>query len=96
MKPSLALEKYREDIRAAVNRHRTANPRVFGSVLHGDDREDSDIDILVDTLPGATLFDLGGLHFELEELLGVKVDLVTPNELPIRFRARVVSEATPI
>lgn len=96
MKPSLALEKYREDIRAAVNRHRTANPRVFGSVLHGDDREDSDIDILVDTLPGATLFDLGGLHFELEELLGVKVDLVTPNELPKRFRARVVSEATPI
>ncbi len=96
MKPSAALENNREAIRAAVNRARTTNPRVFGSALHGEDREDSDIDILVDALPGATLFDLGGLHAELEELLGVRVDLMTPNELPKRFRARVLSEATPI
>jgi predicted nucleotidyltransferase len=99
MKPSTALENNRDAIRAAVSRHRTSNPRVFGSVLHGEDGEDgeeSDLDILVDALPGATLFDLGGLHVELEELLGVRVDLLTPNELPRRFRARVLSEATPI
>lgn len=96
MKPSLALDIHREAIRAAVDRNRAANPRVFGSVLRGDDQENSDIDILVDALPGATLFDLGGLQVELEELLGVKVDLVTPLELPRQFRERVLAEALPI
>lgn len=96
MKPSVALDIHREAIRAAVGRNRAANPRVFGSVLHGDDQENSDIDILVDALPGATLFDLGGLQVELEGLLGVKVDLVTPLELPRQFRERVLAEARPI
>jgi predicted nucleotidyltransferase len=96
MKPSVALEKNREAIRAAVGRYRTANPRVFGSVLHGEDREDSDIDILVDALPGATLLDLGGLQMDLQDLLGVRVDLLTPGELPMRIRAKVLSEAAPI
>jgi uncharacterized protein len=96
MKPSVALEKNREAIRAAVGRYRTANPRVFGSVLHGEDREDSDIDILVDALPGATLLDLGGLQMDLQDLLGFRVDLLTPEELPRRIRARVVAEAVPI
>ncbi len=96
MKPSLALEIHREAVRAAVSRRKAANPRVFGSVLHGGDREGSDIDILVDALPGATLLDLGGLHAELEEILGVKVDLLTPLELPKRIRAKVVGEAVPI
>ncbi len=96
MKPSAALEMNREAIRAAVSRYRTANPRVFGSVLHGDDQEGSDIDILVDVLPGVTLFQLGGLQVELEEMLGVRVDLLTPGELPLRIRAKVLSEAAPI
>jgi hypothetical protein len=96
MKPSVALEMHREAVRAAVLRCRAANPRVFGSVLRGDDHENSDVDILIDALPGATLFDLGGLQVELEELLGVKVDLVTPMELPRQFRERVLAEARPI
>jgi predicted nucleotidyltransferase len=96
MKPSVALDMHREAVRAAVLRCRAANPRVFGSVLRGDDQENSDVDILVDALPGATLFDLGGLQVELEELLGVKVDLVTPMELPRQFRERVLAEARPI
>ena len=86
MKPSLALEGKREAVRAVVSRYPAANPRVFGSVLHGDDREDSDIDILVDALPGATLFDLGDLQMALQELLGVNVDLRTPGELSKHFR----------
>jgi predicted nucleotidyltransferase len=49
----------------------------------------------VDTLPGATLFDLGGLQVELEELLGVPVDLLTPGDLPLKFRDRVFAQATP-
>ena len=96
MKPSIALELKRQDIRAAVARRRTTNPRVFGSVLHGLDREGSDLDILVDTLPGATLFDLGGLTEELTELLGVPVDVRTPQELHERFRDKVLAEARPV
>ncbi|QGM97973.1 nucleotidyltransferase family protein [Methylocystis parvus] len=96
MKPSEALEMNREAIRAAVGRYRTANPRVFGSVLHGDDEEGSDIDILVDALPGATLFELCGLQLDLEKILSVRVDLLTPGELPLRIRAKVLSEAAPI
>ncbi|MCC3244923.1 nucleotidyltransferase family protein [Methylocystis sp. WRRC1] len=96
MKPSAALERNREAIRAAVSRCRAANPRVFGSVSRGEDREGSDIDILVDALPGATLLDLGGLQMDLQDILGVRVDLLTPEEIPRQIRAKVVSEAVPI
>jgi uncharacterized protein len=93
MKPSIALNLKRDAVREVASRFHTANPRVFGSVLHGDDREGSDLDLLVDALPGATLFDLGGLQVELEELLGVPVDLLTPGDLPLKFRAQVLEEA---
>jgi hypothetical protein len=69
---------------------------VFGSVVHGNDRDGSDLDLLVDTLPGTTLFDLGGLQVELEELLGVPIDVRTPGDLPPRFREQVLAEAKPI
>ena len=74
-------------------KHRVTNPRVFGSALHGTDQEGSDLDLLVDTLPGTTLFDLGGLQVELEGLLGVSVDVLTLNDLPIKFRDQVLAEA---
>ena len=96
MKPSLAIDKKRDAIRAVVCRYPTVNPRVFGSVLNGSDAEGSDLDLLVDALPGATLFDLGGLQVELEALLGVAVDVVTPDDLPRKFRAKVLAEARPI
>lgn len=96
MKPSLALVQKRSAVIAAASRFHTANPRVFGSVLHGTDRDGSDLDLLVDALPGATLFDLGGLQVELEELLGVPVDLLTPGDLPPKFRAQVLAEAIPV
>jgi predicted nucleotidyltransferase len=96
MKPSVALDQHRDAVRAAVSRCRAANPRVFGSVLRGEDEEGSDIDILVDALPGATLFDLGGLQMDLQDLLGVRVDLLTPEELPRQIRERIVAEAIPI
>lgn len=96
MKPSTSLDKRRAAVRDAAARFRTANPRVFGSVLHGDDADGSDLDLLVDPLPGTTLFDLGGLQVELEELLGVPVDLLTPGDLPPKFRAQVLAEARPV
>ncbi len=96
MRPSIALDMKRSAVREATRRFRAANPRVFGSVLHGTDRDGSDLDLLVDALPGATLFDLGGLQDELETLLGVHVDLLTPADLPVKFRAKVLAEARPV
>ena len=96
MKPSEVLSRNRETIRRAAARHHTANPRVFGSVLHGSDSDASDLDLLVDPLPETTLLDLGGLQVELEAALGIPVDIRTPRDLPQRFRDDVVREALPI
>ena len=96
MRPSVVLDRQRNAVREAVSRFRTANPRIFGSVLHGTDHEGSDLDLLVDALPGATLLDLGGLQEELKELLGIEVDVRTPGDLPVKFRAQVVAEARPV
>jgi len=96
LKPSVALDLKRIAVREAACRYRTANPRVFGSVLHGTDHDGSALDLLVDALPGATMFDLGGLQVELEDMLGVSVDLLTPSDLPMTFRDKVLAEATPI
>jgi predicted nucleotidyltransferase len=90
------LDLKRAAVRDTARRYRTANARVFGSVVRGTDKDGSDLDVLVDALPGATLFDLGGLQAELEELLGVTVDVVTPADLPVKFRQRVLSEALPV
>jgi predicted nucleotidyltransferase len=96
MRPSIALEQHREAIRQIVSRHHVLNARVFGSVLKGEDKDDSDLDLLVDPLPGVTLFDLGGLQIELEEMMGVPVDLLTPGDLPASFRKQVLEEAKPV
>ena len=79
-----------------MEQNRARNPRIFGSVVSGRDTEQSDLDVLVDPVPGTTLLDLGGLQFELQELLGVRVDLLTPGDLPPRSRERVLREAVPI
>lgn len=96
MKPSVALNLKRSAVREATSRYRAMNLRIFGSVLHGTDEDGSDLDLLVDAQPGATLFDLGGLQDELEELLGIHVDLLTPGDLPAKFRAQVLAEARPV
>jgi predicted nucleotidyltransferase len=96
MRPSAALAQKRHEVREVVSRFRTANPRVFGSVLYGTDQDGSDLDLLVDALPGLTLFDLGGLQEELRDILGVDVDVLTPGDLPPKFRAKVLAEAQPV
>jgi uncharacterized protein len=96
MKPSEALAIHRAALRQVVSRHGLLRPRVFGSVLRGADTDGGDLDLLVDAPPGTTLFRLGGLQVELENLLGVRVDLLTPGDLPSKFRARVLAEAQPL
>ena len=97
MRPSEALKLHRDEIREIFGKSELANPRIFGSVLHGEDIEGSDLDILVDLGPqGASLFYFSRLERELEGLLGVKVDLRTPQELCLRIRKTVVTEAQPL
>lgn len=96
MKPSDALASNRAAIRLVVESHRARNARVFGSVLRGQDTDSSDLDILIDPTPDTTLFDIGAIRHELGKLLGVPVDVVTPNSLPDSFRASVLAEARPI
>ncbi len=96
MKPSEALAVHRNSIRLIVSSHRACNPRVFGSVVHGDDTQDSDLDILIDPTADTSLFDIGAIRHELLQLLGLPVDVATPKVLPEKFRAIVLAEAVPI
>lgn len=96
VKPSEALASNRIAIRRVVASHRASNARVFGSVLRGQDTDISDLDILIDPTPETTLFDIGAIRHELGELLGIPVDVLTPNALPDNFRAEVLAQARPI
>jgi uncharacterized protein len=96
MKPSIAFQAHRDAIRRIVEDHRARNPRVFGSVLQGSDTEDSDLDLLIDPTPETTLFNIGTIRHELLQLLGVPVDVRTPQALPEKFRAAVLAEAVPV
>lgn len=93
---SKVYSRYRKEIREIANRYPVTNIRVFGSVARGDDGDTSDLDLLVDPLPDATLMDLGGFQDELQSLLKIKVDLLTPGDLPTTVRATVISEAKPV
>jgi hypothetical protein len=77
VRPSKAWQQYRDAIRRIIEQARLRNPRVFGSAARGEDRDGSDLDLLVESVAGTTLFDLGTVQVELEELLGVRVDLLT-------------------
>ena len=77
MLPSERLLIHREAILEILGRYpRLSNLRVIGSVARGEDAEGSDIDFFVDTAPGATYFDIGGLYNDLESLLGVSFDII--------------------
>jgi predicted nucleotidyltransferase len=93
MRPSLALQLYRDRIREIALSHRVKNVRVFGSALHGNDTDDSDLDILVDPTPETTLMDIGAIQYELTELLGIPVEVLTPGALPDQWRDKVIAGA---
>jgi hypothetical protein len=96
MRPSEALDRHREDIRRIVSENRSSNPRVFGSVLRGDDAEGSDLDLLIDPSPDTSLMDVARIQGRLEKLLGISVDVLTPLSLPESYRRRVISAARPV
>lgn len=88
-----SLQEKREEILRIAARHGARNVRIFGSVARGEADETSDIDLLVELEPGRSLFDLGGLQYDLETLLGCHVDVVTERGLKARIRDRVLQEA---
>ena len=98
MRPSKALSLHRTEILEVLSRYRVENPRVFGSVARGEDDEKSDIDLLVDNLPGFTLFQYGQLIDELESVTQKKTDVVTTSSLngSTKFLERVTREAIPL
>ena len=96
MRPSMALHNHREDIRRVVEQNRARNPRVFGSILLGEDTDRSDLDLLVDPTSDTTLMDIARIQNQLQKLLGVPVDVLTPKALPESLRERVLTQAMPV
>ena len=96
MKPSIALDAHREEIRRIVAANRGLNPRVFGSVSRREDTEDSDLDLLIDAADGLSLFDMAEIALAVENLVHAKVDVKTPEDLSVKFRHEIVAEARAI
>jgi uncharacterized protein len=90
------IKEKRAEILEIATRYGAYNVRIFGSVARGEADQDSDIDFLVEMEPGRSLFDLGGLLYDLREYLGMEVDVITVKGLRIRIRDRVLAEAVPL
>lgn len=96
MTPSEALRQHRDAVLAIALGNGAKNVRVFGSVLHGEDKDSSDLDLLVDVSADTTLLDMARLQFAIEKQLGISVDIVTPEDISHKFRQRILDEARPI
>lgn len=96
VKPSVLLKRYRNDVLDLVAQRHGHDVRVFGSVARGEDREDSDIDLLIDFDQGTSIFTVAGLARELAELLGVEVDVVSNGGKDSAALASARSEAVPV
>ncbi|NSW78705.1 MAG: nucleotidyltransferase family protein [Chthonomonadetes bacterium] len=90
------LREKREEILRICAKYGARNVRIFGSVARGEADKHSDIDFLVEMEAGRSLFDLGGLQYELEQVLGCPVDVVTERGIKARIRERVLREAVPL
>lgn len=90
------LKEHRHDVLALAEKYGAYNVRVFGSVARNEADHDSDIDFLVDLEAGRSLFDLGGLLMDLQDLLNCPVDVVTEKGLKAKLRERVLAEARPL
>lgn len=87
------LKTKRDDILRIAARHGAYNVRIFGSAARGEAGPESDVDVLVELEENRSLFDLGGLLMDLQDLLGCEVDVVTENGLHWYIRDRVLKEA---
>jgi len=90
------LKQKRDQVLETAARYGAYDVRVFGSVARGEADAASDIDLLVKLEPGRSLMDLGGLLYDLQNLLGTSVDVVTEKGLRPRIREQVLCEAVPL
>jgi hypothetical protein len=96
MDKQILLKQKREQVLKTAAQYGAYDVRVFGSVARGEAGEASDIDLLVKLEPGRSLMDLGGLLYDLQNLLGTEVDVVTEKGLRPRIREQVLREAIPL
>ena len=96
MRPSEAWKLHRGTISRVIHEHNGVNPRVFGSSIRGEDTEKSDLDLLIDPTHLTTLFDIAEIERKLREIIGVRVEVKTPNSLSSRIRTRVLESAVPL
>lgn len=96
MRPSDLIPLHREKVLAIAAARGARNLRVFGSAARGTDAEGSDLDLLVEMEPGYSLLDVAGLQIDIQEALGVKVDLCTEAELHPALKDRILAEARPL
>lgn len=89
------LRKHKLNIRNLANKYRIDpdSIRVFGSVARGEERENSDIDFLVRTMPDCGLLKIGGFYVGLEELLNCKVDIVNERSISPYLKDSILSSA---
>jgi uncharacterized protein len=96
LRPSEALARHRDEVLAIIAKYPVSNPRVFGSVARGEDKEGSDLDILIHPSLGLTYFDLGRLSVELEALLQCRVDLGEDDAIRAHARDSILADARPV
>ena len=89
----MTIDRNREEILRIAAHHGARNVRVFGSVARGEDRSDSDLDLLVEMEDERSLLDLVGLEQDLEALLQRKVDVLTDESIHPALRQRITAEA---
>lgn len=87
------IMRHKDSIRRIVALHKGDNPRLFGSVAKGQQTHDSDVDLLVDTLPGATMLDIVRMEQHLQRELGLLFEVNTPAGLPRKWRDEVLERA---
>ena len=92
------LRKFKPQIQSLARQYHIDpdSIRVFGSVARGDARPDSDVDLLVHTLPGCSLFDLGGMYMDCMDILGREVNVVCDDSLKPRFAHAIQDDITPL
>ncbi len=89
------IHEHRDEILKVAAKYRAYNVRIFGSQARGDETAESDVDLLVD-FEEPNLLDRIGMKQDLEALLGIRVDLLTEENLHPAFREQILAEAKPL